>query len=220
VTDSITHGPGLSELAHLAVSALGPEAGVLVDLDPALFGRALAHAAAAAARKPASSGAAGVKCAVGLTRATLAAASRLLGRRLRVRSPRTAWIVDLPAPAWEDNPAFFWLCQSHLVLRRPCREPFIRGIAAKAPDPQQGGDPSRSPMPAKRCFPLSGSTSANLAGELPELSTSTAPSLSGAADERPSELISRSGQARRWRWRSTPLRAQAQPAEDRFSARS
>ena len=116
--DGVMRGPGLSELAQSAVSALGPEAGVLVDLDPALFGRALADSAVAAAAKPASSAAVGVKCAVGLTRATLAAASRLFGRGAAGPIPPDGLDRRFADPAWEDNPAFFWLCQSHLVLRR------------------------------------------------------------------------------------------------------
>ena len=116
--DGVMRGPGLSELAQSAVSALGPEAGVLVDLDPALFGRALADSAVAAAAKPAPSAAVGVKCAVGLTRATLAAASRLLGRGAAGPIPPDGLDRRFADPAWEDNPAFFWLCQSHLVLRR------------------------------------------------------------------------------------------------------
>ena len=96
--DGNTHGPGLSELAHSAVNALGPEAGELVDLDPALFGRALAEAAVAAARKPAPSAAAGVTCAVGLTRATLAAVSRLLGRGAPGPIPPDGLIVDFATP--------------------------------------------------------------------------------------------------------------------------
>ena len=116
--DGVMRGPGLSELAHSAVGALGPEAGVLVDLDPALFGRALAHAAVAAAAKPAPSAAVGVKCAVGLSRATLAAASRLLGRGTPGPIPPDGVDRRFADPAWEDNPVFFWLCQSHLVFRR------------------------------------------------------------------------------------------------------
>ena len=42
------------------------------------------------------------------------------------------------------------------------------------------GEPSRSPMPAGRRFPLSSTTSANFRDELPELSTSTEPHSSGS----------------------------------------
>jgi polyhydroxyalkanoate synthase subunit PhaC len=125
VTDSIkngadrsTVGAGLSELAHSAASALGPEGAVSIDLDPALFGRALAKAAAAAARKPTAVAAAGVRCAADLTRVTLAAASHAVGRSAPGPVPPDGSDRRFADPAWEDNPAFFWLCQSYLVLRR------------------------------------------------------------------------------------------------------
>jgi polyhydroxyalkanoate synthase len=116
--DSITNGAAPAELARSAASALGPEAGVLVDLDPALFGRAMANAAAAAARRPAVVAAAGFNCAVDLTRATLATASRALGQSAPGPMPPDGADRRFADPAWEDNPAFFWLGQSYLVFRR------------------------------------------------------------------------------------------------------
>jgi polyhydroxyalkanoate synthase len=98
VTDSITNGRGLAELAHSAAGALGPEAG--------------------AARKPAAAAAAGVSCAVDLTRATLAAASHALGRSARGPVSVDGSDRRFADPAWQDNPAFFWLCQCYLVFRR------------------------------------------------------------------------------------------------------
>ena len=119
MADSITNGAAAAELARSAANALGgPEAGVLVDLDPALFGRAMANAAAAAARKPAVVAAAGFNCAVDLTRATLATASRALGQSAPGPMPPDGADRRFADPAWEDNPAFFWLCQSYLVFRR------------------------------------------------------------------------------------------------------
>ena len=67
---------GSVEGALAALTALGPEAGALVDLDPALFGRALAAAAAGVARHPGAAASAGLRCALDLTRTSLAAASR------------------------------------------------------------------------------------------------------------------------------------------------
>jgi polyhydroxyalkanoate synthase subunit PhaC len=116
--DSITNGRGLAELAHSAAGALAPDAGVLVDLDPVLFGRALANAAAAAARKPAAVAAAGVNCAVDLTRATLATASHAFGQSAPGPMSPDASDRRFADPAWQDNPAFFWLCQCYLVFRR------------------------------------------------------------------------------------------------------
>ena len=116
--DRSTVGAGLSELAHSAASALGPEGAVSIDLDPALFGRALAKAAAAAARKPTAVAAAGVRCAADLTRVTLAATSHAVGRSASGPMPPDGSDRRFADPAWEDNPAFFWLCQSYLVIRR------------------------------------------------------------------------------------------------------
>jgi polyhydroxyalkanoate synthase len=90
----------------------------LVDLDPALFGRALARAAAGAMRRPAAVAAAGINCAVDLTRATLATTSRALGQPTPGPLPPEGADRRFADPAWEDNPAFFWLCQSYLVFRR------------------------------------------------------------------------------------------------------
>jgi polyhydroxyalkanoate synthase len=90
----------------------------LGDLDPALFGRALANAAAAAARKPVAVAEAGVNCALDLTRATLATASRAIGLSAPGPLPPDGADRRFADPAWEDNPAFFWLCQSYLVFRR------------------------------------------------------------------------------------------------------
>ena len=100
---------------------------MLVDLDPALFGRAMANAAAAAARKPAVVGAAGFNCAVDLTRATLATASRALGQSAPGPMPPDGADRRFADPAWEDNPAFFWLCQSYLVFRRPAEDLVAAG---------------------------------------------------------------------------------------------
>ena len=118
MADDITNVAPPAELARSAANALGPEAGVLVDFDPALFGRAMADAAAAAARKPAVVAAAGFNCVLDLTRATLAAASRAVGERAPGPMPPVGSDRRFGDPAWEDNPAFFWLCQSYLVFRR------------------------------------------------------------------------------------------------------
>ena len=107
-----------AEVARSAASALAPEAGALVDVDPALFGRALARAAVGAARRPAAVAEAGIKCAVDLTRATLSTALRALGQSAPAPLPPDGADRRFADPAWEDNPAFFWLCQSYLVFRR------------------------------------------------------------------------------------------------------
>ena len=107
-----------ADAAFFAANALGPEAGGLFDLDPALFGRALAGAAAGAARHPMAAAGAGVNCAVALTRATFATALRSLG--CSAPGPATPDDSDhrFADPAWEENPIFFWVLQSYLLLRR------------------------------------------------------------------------------------------------------
>src|SRR5450755_1662813 len=119
LSDGVTNGTAAAaETARSAANALSPEAGGLVDLDPALFGRALVNAAAGAARNPLGVAAASLNCAVDLTRATLATTLRALGQN--TPGPVSPAGVDrrFADPAWEENPGFFWLCQSYLVLRR------------------------------------------------------------------------------------------------------
>ena len=100
-----------------ALTALAPEAG-MVDLDPALFGRALGAAALSAARHPESAARAGLRCALDLARTSLAAASRAAGHSVAGPMPHDAADRRFSDPAWEDNAAFFALRQSYLVLRR------------------------------------------------------------------------------------------------------
>ena len=103
--------------ALAALTALGPEAGAL-DLDPALFGRALGAAAASVARHPESAVRAGLRCALDLARTSLAAASRATGHRVAGPVPLETGDQRFSDPAWEENAAFFAVRQSYLVLRR------------------------------------------------------------------------------------------------------
>jgi polyhydroxyalkanoate synthase subunit PhaC len=106
------------EAARSAASALAPEAGAFVDLDPALFGRALARAAVGAARRPGAVAEAGIGCAVALTQATFSTASRALGQSAPGPLPLDGADRRFADPAWEENPGFFWLRQSYLIFRR------------------------------------------------------------------------------------------------------
>jgi len=128
VAMSITNGTAASaELARSAVSALAPEADAVIDLDPALFGRALADALAAAAQRPAAVAEAGINCVVDLTRATLATASRVLGQNTPGPLPPAGADRRFADPTWEDNPTFFWLWQSYLVFRRLAEDVIAAG---------------------------------------------------------------------------------------------
>jgi polyhydroxyalkanoate synthase subunit PhaC len=89
-----------------------------VDLDPALFGRALAAAAVGVARHPASAARAGARCALDLTHTSLAAASHAAGGSLAGPVPPDAEDRRFSDPAWDGNAGFFALRQSYLVLRR------------------------------------------------------------------------------------------------------
>src|ERR1700729_2796354 len=108
---------GSLEDTLVALSALGPEAGAMAP-DPALFGRPLGAAAVSAARHPESVARAGVRCALDLTRTSLAAASRLAGQSAAGPMPADGRDRRFSDPAWEDNAGFFALRQSYLVLRR------------------------------------------------------------------------------------------------------
>ena len=70
------------------------------------------------ARHPESAARAGLRCALDLTRTSLAAASRAAGRSAAGPVPPDAGDRRFSDPAWEDNAAFFALRQSYLVLRR------------------------------------------------------------------------------------------------------
>ncbi len=100
-----------------ALTALAPEAGAL-DLDPALFGRALGATAVSVARHPESAARAGLRCALDLTRTSLAGAARAAGFSAAGPVPSDAGDQRFSDPAWEDNAGFFALRQSYLVLRR------------------------------------------------------------------------------------------------------
>jgi polyhydroxyalkanoate synthase subunit PhaC len=108
---------GSFEDTLVALTALAPEAGAL-DLDPALFGRALSAAAVSVARHPAPAARAGLRSALDLTRTSLAATSRAAGYRAAGPVPADAGDQRFSDPAWEDNACFFALRQSYLVLRR------------------------------------------------------------------------------------------------------
>ena len=105
-------------------------------------------------------------------------------------------------------------------LMRPFRKPFVDGIAAETPDSQARLGRAK-PLANAREGLLS-----TLRFDQRELDGRTtrvehqhsSRRLSGAVDERPTELISGSGRARRLHSMRPPARAQ--PVDDRFSALS
>jgi polyhydroxyalkanoate synthase len=118
-SEPVVNGPETPvEGALAALTAFGPEAGAFLDLDPALFGRALSAAAVGVAHHPGPAAWAGVRCALDLTRTGLAAALRAAGGRAAGPLSPDAADRRFADPAWEDNAGFFALRQSYLVLRQ------------------------------------------------------------------------------------------------------
>ncbi len=100
-----------------AASALGPEAPLFTDNDPALFGKALAAAAIAAARHPFTGASLAIRLAARLVTAGRAAGSRLWGAPVDGPLPADRRDKRFADPAWEDNPAFWALRQAYLAWR-------------------------------------------------------------------------------------------------------
>ena len=121
----VTAAPG--EAARFAANALRPEAGGLVDLDPAMFARALASAAAGAARHPGAAAGACLDAGRAISRAALATASRAVGRSAAGPLPSDGADRRFADRAWEDNPIFFLVQQSYLVLRRLAEDVVAAG---------------------------------------------------------------------------------------------
>jgi polyhydroxyalkanoate synthase subunit PhaC len=100
-----------------AASALGPEAPLFTDNDPALFGRALAAAAVAATRHPFTGASLAIRLAVRLVSTGTAAGSRLWGIPADGPLPVDTRDKRFADPAWEDNPGFWALRQAYLAWR-------------------------------------------------------------------------------------------------------
>jgi polyhydroxyalkanoate synthase len=103
--------------AESAASALAPEAQLFTDNDPALFGKALAAAAVAAARHPLSGASLAMQLGAKLVNTGFAAGSRLWGRPAAGPVPVDPKDKRFADPAWEDNPAFWALRQAYLAWR-------------------------------------------------------------------------------------------------------
>jgi poly[(R)-3-hydroxyalkanoate] polymerase subunit PhaC len=100
-----------------AASVLAPEAPFFTDNDPALFGRALAAAAMAAARHPWSGASLAMQLGAKLVNTGMAAGSRLWGTPVDGPMPVDPKDKRFADPAWEENPAFWALRQTYLAFR-------------------------------------------------------------------------------------------------------
>jgi len=101
-----------------AAAALAPEAPMFTDNDPALFGKALAAAANAAARHPWSTVSLSMQLGARLFNAGMAAGSRMWGTPVdgpMAADPKDRRFTD---PAWQDNPGFWALRQAYLAWRQ------------------------------------------------------------------------------------------------------
>ncbi|WP_067970835.1 PHA/PHB synthase family protein [Mycolicibacter icosiumassiliensis] len=94
------------------------EVGLVIDPDPALFGRALAAAALGVARNPVEGTEATVRAGIQLLRAGLAAVNRALGVSTPGPMPVDPKDRRFADPAWEDNAAYYTIRQLHLILRQ------------------------------------------------------------------------------------------------------
>jgi polyhydroxyalkanoate synthase subunit PhaC len=108
--------------AERAAEALGPEAGLVASLDPALLARALAEVGVGLARHPVGSALAGLRFAAGLAAAGAVATARALGADTGPPVTPPARDRRFTDPAWADNPLFFGLQQGYLLSAKLARE--------------------------------------------------------------------------------------------------
>ena len=127
--------PGMEAQAVEAASVLAPEGGLLADIDPALFGRAITTAALHAVRDPVGGTRLGLRLAADLVSTGFAAWDRLLGGSASgpvTLEPKDRRFAD---SAWQDNPAFFAVRQAHLAWR----EYVLDLLTLSDPDPVTDG---------------------------------------------------------------------------------
>jgi polyhydroxyalkanoate synthase len=114
------------DFAEQIADVLSPEAGLIADADPVLFGRALARAVASSAANPLAVTRATMSFATTLAAAGRATAALMLGREVEAPVP-----VDgdrrFADPTWSDNPAFFSLHQLYGAGAR-----YLRDLLATA----------------------------------------------------------------------------------------
>jgi polyhydroxyalkanoate synthase subunit PhaC len=104
--------------SEAVASALAPEAPLFTDNDPALFGKALAAAAGAAARHPWTGASLAMQLGARLMQTGIAAGSRMWGSPAAGPVPVDPKDKRFADPAWESNPAFWAIRQAYLAIRQ------------------------------------------------------------------------------------------------------
>src|SRR6478736_4034771 len=120
------------DVAERAAGVLGPESGLLQDLDAAGFLDALRRAITATATNPADSLRASVQLANDLARIPVVAGAKAFGADLEPPvevNPKDRRFAD---PAWAENPFFYGTRLTYLAACRWAREAV--GAAPVAPD--------------------------------------------------------------------------------------
>ena len=110
------------DVAERAAGVLGPESGLLQDLDAAGFLDALRRAITATATNPADSLRASVQLANDLARIPVVAGAKAFGADLEppfAVDPKDRRFAD---PAWAANPFFYWIRLAYLAACRFARE--------------------------------------------------------------------------------------------------
>jgi polyhydroxyalkanoate synthase len=122
------------ELAEDAAEALGPEGGLVVDLDPLALGKILGKVGRGVAAHPLQGLVAGARFVQDLGAAGGAAVARALGARAEGPAASSPGDKRFGDPSWQENPAFYATAQSYLVWSRLMRElvdaAHLEGMAA------------------------------------------------------------------------------------------
>ncbi|NMH90596.1 alpha/beta fold hydrolase [Pseudonocardia bannensis] len=120
------------DVGERAANVLGPESGLVVDLDAVGFGEAMVQALRASLTSPAAPVRAAAQLAADLARIPLVATSRWLGQKPEPPLPVDPRDRRFADPAWDANPLFYALRQAYLAGSRFSRD--VVGSAAVEPE--------------------------------------------------------------------------------------